>query len=262
MDARLQRRRKLELELRKAVMQGEFEVHYQPIVCMKDNQVAGFEALVRWNHPERGLVMPNDFIPVAEDIGLIGVIGEWVLHQACAEAAAWPRDIRVAVNLSPSQFRKTLVPSVVHALAASGLQPSRLELEITESVLLQNSESTISTLRQLHELGVRISMDDFGTGYSSLSYLHSFPFDKIKIDRSFITELGTRSDCAAIVRAVAGLGNNLGMRTTAEGVETEEQLEWLRAEGCSEAQGYLFSHALPARDIAALIAEIDERLAA
>jgi EAL domain-containing protein (putative c-di-GMP-specific phosphodiesterase class I) len=206
--------------------------------------------------------MPDDFVPVAEDIGLIGPIGEWVLREACAEAANWPNRIRVAVNLSPSQFRKTLVPTVIQALASSGLSASRLDLEITESVLLQNNDATMGMLRQLHDLGVRISMDDFGTGYSSLSYLHSFPFDKIKIDRSFVTDLEARSDRAAIVRAVAGLGCTLGMKTTAEGVETPEQLEWLRSEGCTEVQGFLFSQPRPAKEIFELISEIDQRLAA
>jgi diguanylate cyclase (GGDEF)-like protein len=262
MDARLQARRKLEMELRKAVTQNEFEVYYQPIVDLKDNQVIAFEALVRWNHPERGLVTPDEFIPVAEKLGLIAPIGEWVLHQACADAATWPRAIRVAVNLSPLQFRKTLVPAVVQSLAAAGLCASRLELEITESVVLQNNETTMSMLRQLHEIGVRISMDDFGTGYSSLSYLHSFPFDKIKIDRLFVSDLDANSDCAAIVRAVAGLGKTLGMRTTAEGVETREQLDWLRSEGCTEVQGYLFSRPQPARNLALLISDIDRKLAA
>ena len=262
MDARLQTRRRLEMELRKAVTQGEFEVYYQPMVDLNDNQVTGFEALIRWNHPERGLVPPNDFIPVAEDIGLICPIGEWVLRQACAEAMTWPQHIRIAVNLSPSQFRKTLVPSVINALASTGLDPSRLELEITESVLLQNNETTMSILRQLHDLGIRISMDDFGTGYSSLSYLQSFPFDKIKIDRLFVADLESRSDRAAIVRALAGLGKNLGMRTTAEGVETREQLDWLRAEGCTEVQGYFFSRPRPAGVLPVLIADVKKRLAA
>ena len=262
MDARLQARRKLEMELRKAVTQNEFEVYYQPIVDLTDNQVTSFEALVRWNHPERGLVMPDEFISVAEKLGLIGPIGEWVLNQACVDAATWPRDIRVAVNLSPLQFRKTLVPAVVQSLASAGLCASRLELEITESVVLQNNEATMSMLRQLHEIGVRISMDDFGTGYSSLSYLHSFPFDKIKIDRLFVSDLDENSDCAAIVRAVAGLGKTLGMKTTAEGVETREQLDWLRSEGCTEVQGYLFSRPQPARNLAILISDIDRKLAA
>jgi len=262
MDARLQARRKLEMELRKAVTQHEFEVYYQPIVDLQDNQVTAFEALIRWNHPERGLVMPDEFISVAEKLGLIGPIGEWVLHQACADAATWPRGIRVAVNLSPLQFRKTLVPTVVQSLASAGLCASRLELEVTESVVLQNNEATMSMLRQLHEIGVHISMDDFGTGYSSLSYLHSFPFDKIKIDRLFVSDLDANSDCAAIVRAVAGLGKTLGMKTTAEGVETREQLDWLRSEGCTEVQGYLFSRPQRARDLAILISDIDQRLAA
>jgi diguanylate cyclase (GGDEF)-like protein len=262
MDARLHARRKLEMELRKAVAQNEFAVYYQPIVDLKDNQVTAFEALIRWNHPERGLVMPDEFIPVAEKLGLIAPIGEWVLHQACVDAATWPRGIRVAVNLSPLQFRKTLVPAIVQSLAAAGLCASRLELEITESVVLQNNEATMSMLRELHDIGVRISMDDFGTGYSSLSYLHSFPFDKIKIDRLFVSDLDANSDCAAIVRAVAGLGKTLGMRTTAEGVETRAQLDWLRSEGCSEVQGYLFSRPQPARNLAILISEIDRKLAA
>ena len=263
MDAHVRARRKLEMELRKAVAQHEFEVYYQPIINLKDNKVTSFEALVRWNHPDRGLVMPDEFIPVAEDVGLIGGIGEWVLQQACAEAATWPRDIRVAVNLSSSQFRNTLVPSVVHALATAGLPAQRLEIEITESVFLQNNEATLSILLQLHEMGVRISLDDFGTGHSSLSYLRSFPFDKIKIDRSFISGMETQSDCVAIVRAVAGLGRSLGIETTAEGVETVEQLEWLRSEGCTEVQGYLFGRPKPAKDIATLLVQqLDERFAA
>jgi diguanylate cyclase (GGDEF)-like protein len=262
MDARLQARRKLERELRKALAQGEFQIYYQPIINLKDNRVTAFEALLRWNHPERGLVMPDDFVPVAEDIGLIGPIGEWVLRQACAEAAAWPRGIRVAVNVSPSQFRKPLVPTVVQALAAAGLHASRLDLEITESVLLQNNEATMTMLRQLHDIGVRISMDDFGTGYSSLSYLQSFPFDKIKIDRSFVTDREASSDSAAIVRAIAGLGSNLGMKTTAEGVETREQLDWLRSEGCTELQGHYFSRPRPAKDLADLISDVEGQLAA
>jgi len=262
MDARLQTRRKLEMELRKALTQNEFEVYYQPIVDLQNNQVTAFEALIRWNHPERGLVMPDEFIPVAEKLGLIGPIGEWVLHQACADAATWPRGIRVAVNLSPLQFRKTLVPAVIQSLASADLCASRLELEITESVVLQNNEATMSMLRRLHEIGVRISMDDFGTGYSSLSYLHSFPFDKIKIDRLFVHDLDANADCAAIVRAVTGLGKTLGMKTTAEGVETREQLDWLRSEGCTEVQGYLFSRPQRARDLAILISDIDQKLAA
>ena len=193
MDIKAQTRRVLELDLRKAITAEEFEVFYQPIVDLGQNRIAGFEALLRWNHPTRGRVPPNDFIPLAEETGLIGAIGEWVLRQACAEAMRWPSDMRVAVNVSPVQFRnKTLVLAVVSALAASGLRPDLLELEITETVLMNNNEATLAALHQLRDLGVRISMDDFGTGYSSLSYLRSFPFDKIKIDQSFIRELADR----------------------------------------------------------------------
>lgn len=260
MDARIQARHQLEVELRKAVAQNEFVVHYQPVIDLTTDKVSAFEALVRWNHPERGLVMPDAFISVAEEIGLIGAIGEWVMRQACREATKWPQDIRVAVNLSPSQFRTALVPTVARALAACGLGASRLELEITESVLMQDSEVTLSMLRELNQIGVSISMDDFGTGYSSLSYLHSFPFDRIKIDRSFVSELGTSPSCAAIVKAVAGLGKTLGIKITAEGVETQEQFEWLRSEGCTEVQGYFFSRAKPSGELAQLILDIDRRL--
>jgi diguanylate cyclase (GGDEF)-like protein len=263
MDARLQARRRLELDLRAALNHGQFELHYQPVVNIERRQVSGFEALIRWNHPQRGLVLPLEFIPLAEEIGLIQAIGEWVLRQACAEAVNWPESIRVAVNLSAAQFKtRNLVQTVVHALASSGLSAHRLELEVTETMLLHDSEIILSTLHQLHELGVRISMDDFGTGYSSLSYLRAFPFDTIKIDRSFVEEMPSRADCVAIVRAVAGLGESLGMMTTAEGVETEDQLAHLRAEGCEEVQGYLFSRAVPARDLPSLIPSINRQLAA
>ncbi|MFL5029297.1 MAG: EAL domain-containing protein [Xanthobacteraceae bacterium] len=263
MDARLQARRRLEVDLRAALLQGEFELYYQPVVNVARRQVSGFEALIRWNHPQRGVVLPAEFIPLAEEIGLIQAIGEWVLRQACAEAASWPDDIRIAINLSAAQFKtRNLVQTVVHALAASGLPAGRLELEVTESILLHDSETILSTLHQLHELGVRISMDDFGTGYSSLSYLRSFPFDTIKIDRTFVEELPERSDCAAIVRAVAGLGDSLGMLTTAEGVETEDQLARLQAEGCEEVQGYLFSRPVPAKALPGLIPSLNAQLAA
>ena len=224
---------------------------------MATSEVSGFEALVRWNHPTRGLVSPTEFIPLAEEIGLIMPLGEWVLKQACSECTTWKDNLKVAVNLSPVQFRnRTLVLSVVSALGASGLSASRLELEITETVLLHDTEIVLESLHQIRELGVRISMDDFGTGYSSLSYLRSFPFDKIKIDRSFVAELGKKNDCVAIIRAVTGLGGSLGMATTAEGVETKEQLEILRSEGCTEVQGYLFSPPRPASDIPALLEEL------
>ncbi len=225
------------------------------------NRVTGFEALLRWRHPERGMVSPGAFIPLAEEIGLIVPLGEWVLRQACAEAATWPEDVKVAVNLSPVQFKsRDLVPAVLNALAASGLAPERLELEITESVLLQDNDATLATLHRLRDLGLRISMDDFGTGYSSLSYLRSFPFDKIKIDRSFVRDLSESEDSLAIVRAVAGLGSSLGMATTAEGVETEAQLDRLRAAGCTEVQGYLFSPPRPAAEVAEVLARQGERL--
>jgi EAL domain-containing protein (putative c-di-GMP-specific phosphodiesterase class I) len=196
------------------------------------------------------MISPADFIPVAEEIGFIVPLGEWVIRQACADAAKWPRDIKVAVNLSPVQFKsQTLVHTVISALAETGLSPRRLEMEITETVLLANSAATLATLHNLRDLGVRIAMDDFGTGYSSLSYLRSFPFDKIKIDRSFVTELSDREDCIAIIKAVAGLGTSLGMATTAEGVETPEQLRLVREQGCTEIQGYYFSPARPANEV-------------
>lgn len=260
MDIKAQTRRVLELDLRNAIAAEEFEVFYQPIVNLAENRITGFEALLRWNHPTRGRVAPNDFIPLAEETGLIGVIGEWVIRQACAEARRWPSDMRVAVNVSPVQFRnKTLVLAVVSALAASGLRPDLLELEITETVLMNNNEATLAALHQLRALGVRISMDDFGTGYSSLSYLRSFPFDKIKIDQSFVRDLADRPDSIAIIRAVAGLGQSFGMTTTAEGVETQEQLDQMRAEGCSEVQGYFYSRPVPASEIAQLLIGFQER---
>jgi diguanylate cyclase (GGDEF)-like protein len=256
MDARMQARRALELDLRRAFTKGEFEVYYQPLVNMKTELVCAFEALIRWNHPERGIIPPLEFIPLAEEIALIVPIGEWVLRQACEEAAKWPSEIRIAVNLSAAQFKTPgLFQTVFNALTHSGLAADRLELEITESVLLFNSKSTLDTLHRLRTLGVRISMDDFGTGYSSLSYLRSFPFTKIKIDRSFVHDLPSNKDSMAIIRAVVGLGNSLGMVTTGEGVETQEELDYLKREGCTEAQGYLFGKARPAKDAATLLAK-------
>ncbi|KPF95748.1 diguanylate cyclase [Rhodopseudomonas sp. AAP120] len=255
MDRQAQIRRDMEIDLRHAFAHGEFELHYQPLIDLAQDRVGGFETLLRWRHPERGMISPADFIPVAEDIGLIVGLGEWVLRQACMEAAGWPDDVKVAVNLSPVQFRsRNLVQVVISALAQSGLPPRRLELEITESLFLADSEANLATLHQLRALGVRISMDDFGTGYSSLSYLRSFPFDKIKIDRSFVRDVTERPDCLAIVRAIAGLGRSLDITTLAEGVETIEQLDALRAEGCHEVQGFLFSPARPAAEIAGLLA--------
>jgi diguanylate cyclase (GGDEF)-like protein len=263
MDARMQARRRLEIDLRKAITNSEFELFYQPLVDMKTEYVTGFEALIRWHHPKRGLVPPLDFIPVAEETGLIVPIGDWVLRQACVEAATWPSGVKVAVNLSPIQFKsKGLLLSVVSALAASGLSPNRLELEITESVLLQDGDATLAILHELRELGVRISMDDFGTGYSSLSYLRKFPFDKIKIDQSFIVDMSDHNDSLAIVRAVIAMGSGLGIATTAEGVETAEQFKQLKLEGCTEVQGYLFSPPRPAAEVKGLLASINPKLKA
>ena len=253
MDALMQKRRALELDLRRGLVNAEFELYYQPLVNLETGDVCGFEALLRWNHPERGLVPPLDFIPLAEETELIVPIGEWVIREACAEAAKWPSHIRIAVNVSPVQFKSQLALVVTSALAQSGLNAQRLELEITESVLLLNGESTLATLHHLRALGVRISMDDFGTGYSSLSYLRSFPFDKIKIDRSFIHNLASNEDSMAIIRAVTGLGNSLGMATTGEGVETIEESDYLRSQGCTEAQGYLFSKARPASEVCEML---------
>jgi EAL domain-containing protein (putative c-di-GMP-specific phosphodiesterase class I) len=247
-------RRELEHDLRKALVASEFVLHYQPVLNLARNDITGVEALVRWRHPERGMVPPGEFIPLAEEIGLILPLGEWAIREACATAAGWPGDLRVAVNLSPVQFRSPgLVQVVVSALANSGLAPERLELEITESILLDNSKATLAMLFQLREMGVRIAMDDFGTGYSSLSYLQTFPFDRIKIDRSFVKDITTTAGSLNIVRAVAAMAKGLGMQTTAEGVETQAQLEAVKAEGCTEMQGFLLSRALPANEIANLL---------
>jgi predicted signal transduction protein with EAL and GGDEF domain len=257
MDARMQVRRRLELDLRQALKVGQLVLFYQPLIDLNAGVVAGFEALLRWRHPEKGIVPPNQFIPLAEEIGLIIPIGEWVLREACKAAACWDTDMRIAVNLSPAQFKsRNLVAAVAQALREADLPPSRLELEITETVMLQDTDATLATLRQLQALGVRIAMDDFGTGYSSLSYLRRFPFDRIKIDQSFIHDLCTKQDCGAIVRAVAGMSNELGIATTAEGVETQEQLDALTLAGCSEVQGYLFSPAVPRLAVPALLRTI------
>ena len=246
MSVRAYQRRMLEADLRRALENRELELFYQPQIDIASNQICGFEALLRWRHQEHGLIQPLDFIGVAEEIGLIVPIGDWVLRQACAQAAAWPTTVRIAVNLSPVQFKYPgLYDSVFSALEISGLPPHRLELEITESVILLDSEANLTLLHRLRKLGVQISLDDFGTGYSSLSYLRSFPFTKIKIDRSFVRDIETNPGCLAIVRAVSRLAIDLGMRTTAEGVETLRQLDQLRHEGCNEAQGYLFSPPVP-----------------
>jgi diguanylate cyclase (GGDEF)-like protein/PAS domain S-box-containing protein len=254
MNARMKRRRALEVDLRSALQKNEFVPYYQPILALESGTISGCEALLRWRHPLRGMVLPTEFVPVAEETGLINSIGEWVLKQACVDATHWPDSIRVAVNVSPAQFRNSALPLVVvAALAESGLQARRLELEITESVLMQNSESSLLMLHQLRELGVRIALDDFGTGFSSLSYLRSFPFDRIKVDRSFVADLQHGSEAAAIVHAILSLASSLKMKTTAEGVETATQRGLLQAAGCDEMQGYLFSQPLPAEDIRELV---------
>ncbi|KRQ93427.1 EAL domain-containing protein [Bradyrhizobium valentinum] len=250
MDLQMQTRRIMEQELRRALPRGEFELHYQPVVNLASKEISGFEALIRWNHPTKGMISPATFIPLAEEIGFIVPLGEWVIRQACATAAQWPGDLHVAVNISAMQFRSPgLMQVIISALAASGLAPTRLEIEITETVLLHNKEATLALLHQLRALGIRIAMDDFGTGYSSLTYLQSFPFDKIKIDRSFVKNITENSSSLNIVRAVAALANGMGMTATAEGVETAEQLHSIASEGCTEMQGFLFSRPLPAAEI-------------
>ncbi len=256
----MQARRALELDLRKAIVNGEFELYYQPIVDVKTEHITSCEALIRWHHPERGMISPAEFISIAEETGLIVPLGEWVIRQACAEAVRWPKHVTVAVNLSPAQFKsRNLVPTVISALATSGLPADRLELEITELVLLQDNENAFAVLHQLRDLGIRIAMDDFGTGYSSLGYLRSFPFDKIKIDQSFIHDLSKKEDSIAIIRAVVGLSSSMGITTTAEGVETKEQLARLTSEGCNEVQGFLFSPPRPAADLQRLFDELAPR---
>ena len=246
MDEALQNRRLLEQGLKVALARSELRLMYQPLLSLATSRICAFEALLRWDHPTRGVVSPSEFIPVAEEAGFIGAIGEWVLREACRAAANWPAPTRVAVNLSPAQFRnRNLVDQVIGALSDAGLPAERLELEVTESLLLAETDQTLQMLHQLRSQGVRISMDDFGTGYSSLSYLRAFPFDKIKIDRSFIAGLKRGDESIAIVRAIIALGKSLGMSITAEGVETDAQLEAVREQGCNEVQGYLFSPPLP-----------------
>lgn len=245
-----QSRRALEIDLRKALAGGEFELHYQPLVKSESGEISGFEALIRWQHPQHGLIAPNSFIPLAEETGLIVPIGEWVIRQACRTASRWPKHLHVAVNISAAQFRYAgLAEVIVSALATAGLEASRLEIEITESVLLQDKEGTLAILHRLREFGVGIALDDFGTGYSSLTYLQCFPFDKIKIDRSFVRDVATDAGSLNIVRAITALASGMGMTATAEGVETREQLDRIAAEGCTEMQGYLFSRPLPASEI-------------
>src|SRR3954471_13260358 len=254
MDQRARARRSLELELRQAISDGSLEIYYQPVVNLEDGKVSSCEALLRWRHPERGMISPAEFIPIAEDSGLINQLGLWVLNTACAEATTWPDHVRVAVNVSPVQFRSpSLALNVAAALAACGLPASRLELEITEAVLIRDDEAALDMLHQLRKLGVRIALDDFGTGYSSLSYLQRFPFDKIKIDRSFIRDIAGPGASSSIVQAVVNIAAASDMTTTAEGVETEQQRNLLYIPGCTEMQGYLFSPAIPAADVRRLL---------
>jgi diguanylate cyclase (GGDEF)-like protein len=260
MDAQARERRRLEIDLRQAIADRELEVYYQPCLSLRDDTITGCEALVRWRHPQRGMISPAEFIPIAEETGLINQLGEWVLTSACIEAATWPGDIRLAVNVSPIQFRSgTLALKVMAALATSGLAASRLELEITEAVLIRDDEAALAVLHQLRAIGVRIALDDFGTGYSSLSYLQRFPFDKIKIDRCFITDIAEPGGSSGIVQAVVNIAAERRMTTTAEGVETERQRELLRALGCSEMQGYLFSAPKPAAELRQLLSAHRQR---
>ena len=262
MDAAVESRMQLEFEMREAVMCGSFALHYQPVLHLTDDRIVGFEALMRWPHPTRGMIAPDQFIPLAEETGLIVPLGAWALHEACREAASWPDHLRIAVNVSAIQFQQAgLEKSVMSALTTAGLAPHRLELEITESVLVQDAEAVIACLHRLRDFGVRIALDDFGTGYSSLSYLRRFPFDKIKIDRSFIREISDPS-AAAIVRAVVGIAEHLGASVTAEGVETAAQLEQVRREGCCEVQGYLVSRPLPGSKAIEFITSKETKVAA
>jgi EAL domain-containing protein (putative c-di-GMP-specific phosphodiesterase class I) len=263
MDAQVQARRVLEMNLRQAMSDGALEVYYQPCVSLQDNRITGCEALVRWRHPERGMVPPSEFIPIAEETGLINQLGEWVLATACAEAMTWPDEVNLAVNVSPVQFKSgTLALKIVAALAESGLPANRLELEITEAVLIRDDEAALAVLHQLRAIGVRIALDDFGTGYSSLSYLQRFPFDKIKIDRCFVNDLAEPDGSSCIVQAVVNIAAARHMMTTAEGVETPQQQELLRALGCTEMQGYLFSPAVPAADIRSVLLSSRDRAVA
>jgi diguanylate cyclase (GGDEF)-like protein len=250
MDTNAQKRLLLELQLRRALQEDQFELYYQPLFNLTQNRIQGFEALLRWHHPDRGLIYPGEFIPLAEEVGLIVPLGQWVLRQACADAVKWPNNISVAVNVSAVQFRFSgLADTVMDALAASGLPASRLEIEVTESVLLEKTDANLSVLRKLQGLGVRISLDDFGTGYSSLSYLSSFRFDKIKVDQSFVRGLLTEAESSTIVRAIADIGVSFGIMTSAEGVETVEQLSCLKQEGYAEVQGFLLGMPCPATEI-------------
>ena len=254
LDEKARLRRQMEFDLREALRAGEFELYFQPLYSLQREELTGFEALIRWPHSERGLITPAEFIPLAEDSGLIVPLGEWVMREACRQAATWPEELSVAVNVSPKQFTDSrLAETVLQALSASGLSPARLELEITESIFIADVEETLATLHSLRRLGVRIALDDFGTGYSSLSYLRSFPFDKVKIDQSFVAALGSDRSSHAVIRAITTLAQALGMETLAEGVECQEQVEVLRREGCQNVQGYLYSRPVPGNQIASLL---------
>ena len=258
MDVVMQLRRKLRQDIREALAAGEFSLVYQPMIALETGELIGVEALLRWQHPLRGTVPPSDFIPIAEEMGVIGTLGDWALREACAAAAEWPREIRIAVNLSPLQLKQPgLVLDVAAALNRNGLTPARLELEITESALIAENATTRIALRELHGIGINLSMDDFGTGYSSLRALRSFPVDKIKIDQSFVRDIGRNADSAAIIRAVIGLAHDLGLRTAAEGIETEAQLQWLALQGCTEGQGNYFSEPLTRAEMRRLLESID-----
>jgi EAL domain-containing protein (putative c-di-GMP-specific phosphodiesterase class I) len=249
-------------EMKGAMKRGDFLLNYQPIIDLETGGIAGFEALMRWRHARKGELPPSAFIPLAEETGLIIPLGAWVLKEACREAAAWPDQIRIAVNVSAIQFQQiSMEETVLHALASSGLAPHRLELEITETMLMQKTDMVCRTMERLRRLGVRIALDDFGTGYSSLSYLHQFSFDTIKIDRSFVAGMANPKT-VAITRAIVALGTSFGARVTAEGVETEEHLAFVRAAGCTDVQGFLFDPPLPAGAIARLIESGRLRLAA
>jgi diguanylate cyclase (GGDEF)-like protein len=264
LDTEAQSRREIEMDLHGAIARGEFELYFQPLFNLAKNRFSAFEALIRWNHPTRGMVSPVDFIPIAEETGLIVPIGEWVLKEACRQAVTWPEDIRVAVNFSTVQFAQPGIVSLVfQALATSGLAPDRLEVEITESLFLESSDSVREILHGLKQIGARIALDDFGTGFSSLSYLRKFPFDKIKIDRSFIIELLSEADASAVVKAITDLAAALDMETTAEGVEEPAQVDALRAFGCTTVQGYLFSKPVPGGEVPRLLAlDVSSRSAA
>jgi diguanylate cyclase (GGDEF)-like protein len=254
MNERMQSRRTMEIDLRRALALKELQLHYQPQIDLISNEIVGFEALIRWHHPVRGFVQPADFIPLSEDIGVIVPIGEWVLRTACVQAATWPSAISIAVNLSPVQFRQgKILETVISALAYSGLSPARLELEITEGALLEDADTVLDVLNSLRELGVRISMDDFGTGYSSIGYLQKFPFDNIKIDQCFVRDIDTHPDRQAIVRTVTSLASALGMKTVAEGVETDRELTCIRVAGCDMVQGFLTGRPMSAEASRALV---------